>query len=103
MRHLGQERNVNTERAVLDKRLLRLLFRYGRQIEGVLAGKCSLKMNAPAWRDTVMRLEEWGFVSAQPTGHGNTRTLELTAEGKLWGEELACEVNREALKAVEEQ
>ncbi len=98
MRHLGQEREVNTEQAVLHKRMLRLLFRYGTQQEGVLAGKCSLKMNAPAWRDAMLRLEEWGFISANPTGHGNSKTVSLTAHGEGWGEELACEVNRETLK-----
>jgi hypothetical protein len=100
VRHLGQEREVTTEQAVLDKRVLRLLFRHGQQVEGLLAGKCSLKMNAPAWRDAVMRLEEWGFVSVELTGHGNSRLVELTAEGRLWGEELACTTNVETLKAA---
>ena len=98
MRHLGKEREVNTEQAVLDKRVLRLLFRHGALLEGVLAGKCSLKMNAPAWKDSVLRLTEWGFIFAQLTGHGNSWSMSLTDEGKAWGAELACTANREFLE-----
>jgi hypothetical protein len=100
VRHLGQEREVTTEQAVLDKRVLRLLFRHGQQVEGLLAGKCSLKINAPAWRDAMSRLEEWGFICADLTGHGNARLVELTDGGKLWGEELACTTNIETLREV---
>jgi hypothetical protein len=92
MRHLGQEREVSTEQAVLDKRVLRLL-----------AGKCSLKMNAPAWRESMLRLEGWRFVSVEPTGHGNARSVGLTEEGKAWGEELACEINREVIGMASER
>jgi hypothetical protein len=102
MRHLGQEREVAMEQAVLDKRVLRILFRYGKQVEGLLAGKCSQKMTSASWRSSISRLEAWGFVSLASSGHGNSRSVELTDEGRLWGEELACSANAETLAQVKE-
>lgn len=100
MRHLGREREVSTEQATLDKRVLRTLFRHGPQLEGTLCGKCSQKMSAPAWRDAVTRLIAWGFVSIESSGHGNSNVVALTREGTEWGEELACIANAEILEAV---
>jgi hypothetical protein len=100
MRHLGQERDVTSDQALLDKRVLRLLFRHGQQVEGLLAGKCSLKMTSSIWRSSMSRLQEWGFVSLSSSGHGNTNVVSLTAAGTAWGEELACVANSETLSQV---
>ncbi|MFZ1006104.1 MAG: hypothetical protein WAN65_04675 [Candidatus Sulfotelmatobacter sp.] len=100
MRHLGQEREVTTDQAMLDKRILRVLFRQGRQTEGQLGNKCSVKMNTEPWKEAMARLESWGFIAIEPTGWGNNRAVALTEEGKSWGEELACIANVEVLEQV---
>lgn len=100
MRHLGQERQVTPEQAMLDKRILRQLFRAGgSQLEGTLAGRCASKVNSSTWRESIGRLSDWGFVATQQAARGNARVVSATPHGEGWGEELSWEVNREVLAA----
>jgi hypothetical protein len=102
VRHLGQERQVTSEQAVLDKKILRILYRQGKLGEGELAGKCYARLSSSQWRGSVSRLIGYGFISAEEVGHGTARRLGLTDAGMQWGEELACTINAEALKAATE-
>lgn len=67
---------------VLDK-----LFHKGKLGEGKLAGMLGWHIWRDEWKAMVKDLLDMGLVTEDFTGHGNSRQLFLSDEGKEWGKD----------------
>ena len=93
MRHLGQYRNVTLDEAHLDGRIIKTLFRRGRQTSGVLAGHIGERMENPAFKAALERLASgaYGIIEIEPAYHGDSVRVRLTNTGDAYGLDLTCE------------
>jgi hypothetical protein len=68
-------------------RTLSYLWRKGKAREGETANYQGKKIWMPDWKSNVSILLEWGLIKEEPSGHGNTRLLSLSDDGKEWAED----------------
>jgi hypothetical protein len=93
MRHFGVFRTgITTPQGLLDKWIVRILFRRGEMGEGALANKVGDLRENETFRASISRMTDWQIIELRPTGIGNSRKVRLTPAGQYWGEELCCEL-----------
>jgi hypothetical protein len=68
-------------------RVLSFLWRKGKSREGDVSNVQGKKIWMTEWKAAVSTLLDWGLVKEEPSGHGNTRLLFLSDDGKVWAED----------------
>jgi hypothetical protein len=87
--HLGQYRDVTNQEAALDRRVLKRLFRYGRQTAADVGRKVLNGFNRDQFEKSLARLTEWQMIEVrQNYDDYRSRWLSLTGDGAGWAEEL---------------
>jgi len=91
---------MTVEEKHLESMALRTLLRRGRMKEGKLAAWCRRPMFMESWRDLMSRLVGTGLVSAELTGHGNSRVIRLTPAGVSAAEKAKADLNEETARQI---